>query len=80
MQWRKYSHLLIQGELHRFKILVQSCSSRLDKKKFLEKHESAFMVPKKFEYQPVRRDETELVQKPVVEVIIEKVWKHNYNI
>ena len=28
------------------------------------------MVPKKFEYQPVRRDETELVQKPVVEVII----------
>jgi hypothetical protein len=27
------------------------------------------MVPKKFEYQPVRRDETELVQKPVVEVI-----------
>ena len=27
------------------------------------------MVPKKFEYQPVRRDETELVQKPVVEVL-----------
>ena len=25
------------------------------------------MIPKKFEYQPVRRDETELVQKAVVE-------------
>merc|ERR1719206_1432692 len=45
----------------------QDIDARLDKKKFLEKHESAFMVPKKFEYQPVRRDETELVQKPVVE-------------
>ena len=44
--------------------------TRLDKKNFLEKNESAFKVPKKFEYQPVRRDETELVQKPVVEVII----------
>ena len=31
-------------------------------------NEQAFMLPKKFEYQPVRRDESELVQKPVVEV------------
>jgi len=47
--------------------ILSVLDSRLDKKKFLEKNESAFMVPKKFEYQPVRRDETELVQKPVVE-------------
>ena len=40
----------------------------LDKKKFLEMNEQAFMLPKKFEYQPVRRDESELVQKPVLEV------------
>merc|ERR1719412_1739238 len=25
------------------------------------------MIPKKFDYQPIRRDETELVQKPVLE-------------
>ena len=31
-------------------------------------NEQAFMLPKKFEYQPVRRDESELVQKPVMEV------------
>ena len=41
---------------------------RLDKKRFLERNESAFMIPKKFEYLPIRRDETELVQKPVLEV------------
>ena len=28
--------------------------------------QAAFMIPKKFEYQPVRRDETELIQKPVI--------------
>ena len=41
--------------------------ARLDKKRFLEMNEQAFMLPKKFEYQPVRRDESELVQKPVLE-------------
>ena len=43
--------------------IISSLDSRLDKKMFLEKNEAAFMIPKKFEYQPVRRDETELVQK-----------------
>jgi hypothetical protein len=42
----------------------------LDKKRFLERNESAFMIPKKFEYHPIRRDETELVQKPVLEVTL----------
>ena len=27
---------------------------RLDKKRFLERNESAFMIPKKFEYLPIR--------------------------
>lgn len=31
--------------------------------------QAAFMIPKKFEYQPVRRDETELIQKPVIYTI-----------
>ena len=31
--------------------------------------QAAFMIPKKFEYQPVRRDETELIQKPVMYTI-----------
>ena len=31
------------------------------KKMFLEKNEEVFMIPKKFNYTPVRRDETELV-------------------
>jgi len=44
-----------------------SLDSRLDKKQFLEMNEQAFMLPKKFEYQPVRRDESELVQEPVIE-------------
>jgi len=56
-----------QQDIDAMEKILTSLDSRLDKKKFLEKHESAFMVPKKFEYQPVRRDETELVQKPVVE-------------
>ena len=42
----------------------------MDKKRFLERNESAFMIPKKFEYHPIRRDETELVQKPVLEVTL----------
>ena len=47
--------------------IITGLDSRLDKKMFLEKNEAAFMIPKKFEYTPVRRDETELVQKAVVE-------------
>ena len=47
--------------------IITGLDSRLDKKMFLEKNEAAFMIPKKFEYMPVRRDETELVQKAVVE-------------
>ena len=47
--------------------VLGALDSRRDKKYFLEKNDAAFMIPKKFEYQPVRRDETELVQKPVIE-------------
>ena len=31
--------------------------SRLDKQRFFEYNNAAFMIPKKFEYTPVRRDE-----------------------
>jgi SLIT-ROBO Rho GTPase activating protein len=47
--------------------VIGSLDSRRDKKHFLERNDQAFMIPKKFEYQPVRRDETEAVQKPVLE-------------
>ena len=56
-----------QGDIDSMEKIIAALDSRLDKKLFLEKNETAFMIPKKFEYQPVRRDETELVQKAVVE-------------
>ena len=56
-----------QADVDSMEKIIAALDSRLDKKLFLEKNETAFMIPKKFEYQPVRRDETELVQKAVVE-------------
>jgi SLIT-ROBO Rho GTPase activating protein len=45
-----------------------SLDSRLDKQRFFEANNSSFMIPKKFEYNPVRRDETEtLVHKSVLD-------------
>jgi SLIT-ROBO Rho GTPase activating protein len=42
--------------------------SRLDKQRFFEFNTAAFMIPKKFEYSPVRRDESEtLVQKSIMD-------------
>jgi SLIT-ROBO Rho GTPase activating protein len=34
--------------------------SRLDKQKFIEANNTTFMIPKKFEYAPVRRDEVNM--------------------
>ena len=62
-----HNSVLRQSLNHRNKKL-DKIFLRLDKKRFLERNESAFMIPKKFEYLPIRRDETELVQKPVLEV------------
>ena len=56
-----------QVDIDSMEKIITGLDSRLDKKMFLEKNEAAFMIPKKFEYQPVRRDETELVQKAVVD-------------
>merc|ERR1719264_1601263 len=56
-----------QQDIDLMEKVLGALDSRLDKKMFLEKNEAAFMIPKKFEYMPVRRDETELVQKPVLE-------------
>ena len=40
--------------------------SRLDKQRFFENNNASFMIPKKFEYNPVRRDESEsLVHKSI---------------
>ena len=40
----------------------------MDKQRFFEANNASFMIPKKFEYNPVRRDETEsLVHKSVLD-------------
>lgn len=36
---------------------LAAMDSRLDKQKFIESNNITFMIPKKFEYSPVRRDE-----------------------
>ena len=36
---------------------LSGLDSRLDKQRFFEYNNAAFMIPKKFEYNPVRRDE-----------------------
>ena len=42
--------------------------SRLDKQRFFENNNASFMIPKKFEYTPARRDETEtIMQKSVID-------------
>jgi len=64
-----------QQEIDAMNKVLSSMDSRLDKKKFLEMNEQAFMLPKKFEYQPVRRDESELVQKPVIEELASRQKK-----
>ena len=57
----------LQQDIDSMNKVLGALDSRRDKKYFLEKNDAAFMIPKKFEYQPVRRDETEMVQKPVIE-------------
>ena len=48
--------LNLEDNLHiaRSKALTRIFFLRLDKKRFLERNESAFMIPKKFEYLPIR--------------------------
>ena len=58
----------LQQEIDALNKSLGGLDSRLDKQKFFEYNNTAFMIPKKFEYSPIRRDETELVQKPVLEV------------
>ena len=57
----------LQQDIDAMNKVLGSLDSRRDKKYFLEKNDQAFMIPKKFEYQPVRRDETEQIHKPVAE-------------
>ena len=39
---------------------LSGLDSRLDKQRFFEYNNAAFMIPKKFEYNPVRRDEVRM--------------------
>ena len=58
----------IQQDVDALNKTLSAMDSRLDKQRFIESNNSAFMIPKKFEYAPVRRDETEtLVQKSILD-------------
>ena len=58
----------LQQDIYGLEKSLVSLDSRHDKQKFFEVNNAAFMIPKKFEYTPVRRDETEtLTQKSVLE-------------
>ena len=58
----------LQQEIDALSKSLGGLDSRLDKQKFFEYNNTAFMIPKKFEYSPVRRDESEsLVQKPMLD-------------
>ena len=47
----------LQQEIDALNKSLGGLDSRLDKQKFFEYNNTAFMIPKKFEYSPVRRDE-----------------------
>ena len=58
----------LQQDIYGLEKSLNGLDSRLDKQRFFESNNSAFMIPKKFDYNPVRRDETEtLTQKTVLE-------------
>ncbi|GIX69423.1 SLIT-ROBO Rho GTPase-activating protein 1 [Caerostris extrusa] len=59
---------------------ITNLDSRVDKQRFLEYNNSAFMVPKKFEFQPHKGDEvTQIsVEKPIQEEL-EQRYKHVNN-
>ncbi|CAL1285229.1 unnamed protein product [Larinioides sclopetarius] len=59
---------------------ITNLDSRVDKQRFLEYNNSAFMVPKKFEFQPHKGDEVShiSVEKPIQEEL-EQRFKHVNN-
>ena len=65
-----FSRNFISRSISEIKIfdIFLGLDSRLDKQRFFESNNATFMIPKKFEYNPVRRDESEsLVQKSVMD-------------
>ena len=50
----------LQQEIDALSKSLGGLDSRLDKQKFFEYNNTAFMIPKKFEYSPVRRDEVSI--------------------
>ena len=47
----------LQTQIDQLGKSLAAIDSRLDKQKFIESNNITFMIPKKFEYSPVRRDE-----------------------
>ena len=58
----------LQTDIDSLDKFLSGMDSRLDKQRFFENNNASFMIPKKFEYTPVRRDETEtIMQKSVMD-------------
>jgi SLIT-ROBO Rho GTPase activating protein len=58
----------VQQDVDALNKTLSGLDSRLDKQRFIESNNTTFMIPKKFEYTPVRRDESEtLVQKTILD-------------
>jgi SLIT-ROBO Rho GTPase activating protein len=47
----------LQQDVDSLSKALSAMDSRLDKQRFIESNNTTFMIPKKFEYAPVRRDE-----------------------
>ena len=47
----------LQQDIDNLNKALSTLDSRLDKQRFIENNNTTFMIPKKFEYAPVRRDE-----------------------
>lgn len=64
----------LQQDIDNLNRNLAGLDSRLDKQRFIEANNTTFMIPKKFEYSPVRRDEVrpywELAQDDEVDVIV----------
>ena len=56
----------LQQDIDSLNKSLSALDSRLDKQKFIEFNNNTFMIPKKFEYNPARRDESESVRQKVV--------------
>ena len=64
----------LQQEIDALNKSLAGLDSRLDKQKFFEYNNTAFMIPKKFEYSPVRRDEVRYNEEVALSLIMRRFF------